>query len=119
MSYLDWNDYRSNLVKGVGRLGKLRPNTAAAMDLLSKPEEGDVLDAKTRELISLAVATTTRCDGCITAHTTAAIQAGATREEVAEALSVAIDLNAGPALVYATRVLDAYDDLEGQTPHGH
>jgi AhpD family alkylhydroperoxidase len=119
MSYQDWAHCRNTLVKGVGRLGKLRPNTAAAMDLLSKPEEDDVLDAKTRELISLAVATTTRCDGCITAHTTAAIQAGATREEVAEALSVAIDLNAGPALVYATRVLDAYDDLEGQTPHGH
>ncbi|MGO3152855.1 MAG: carboxymuconolactone decarboxylase family protein [Galactobacter sp.] len=112
MSFLDWKDYRSNLVRGVGRLGKLRPNVAAAMDLLAKPEEGDALDAKTRELISLAVATTTRCDGCITAHTTAAIAAGATREEVAEALSVAIDLNAGPALVYATRVLDAYDELE-------
>ena len=41
------------------------------------------LDAKTRELISLAVAVTTRSDGCIAAHTKAAIDLGATREEVA------------------------------------
>lgn len=119
MSFLDWGDYRRNLTKGVQRLTKLRPKTMEGMGLLGQSEESDVLDAKTRELISLAVATTTRCDGCITAHTTAAIQAGATREEIAEALSVAIDLNAGPAMVYATRVLDAYDELEPQTPHGH
>jgi AhpD family alkylhydroperoxidase len=66
------------------------------------------LDAKTRELIALAVAVTTRCDGCITVHTDAAIKAGATKEEIAEALGVAVDLNAGAALVYSARVLDAY-----------
>ena len=38
---------------------------------------------KTRELISIAVAITTRCDGCIGVHTDAAIKAGATREEIA------------------------------------
>ena len=41
-------------------------------------------------------------------HTTKAIEAGATREEIAEALSVAIALNAGAALVYSMRVLDAH-----------
>jgi AhpD family alkylhydroperoxidase len=42
------------------------------------------LDAKTRELIALAVAVTSRCDGCITVHTDAAVKNGATREEVAD-----------------------------------
>jgi alkylhydroperoxidase/carboxymuconolactone decarboxylase family protein YurZ len=50
---------------------------------------------------------TSRCDGCITVHTEAAIRQGATREEIAEALGVAITVNAGAALVYSTRVMDA------------
>jgi len=65
-----------------------------------------------RELIALAVAVTTRCDGCISVHTDHAIKAGAT-EGVAEALGVAIALNAGAALVYSARVLDAYAAIDG------
>lgn len=34
---------------------------------------------------------------------------GVTSEEVAEALGVAINMNAGAALVYSTHVLDAFD----------
>ncbi|GAA0708097.1 hypothetical protein GCM10009105_07370 [Dokdonella soli] len=66
------------------------------------------LDEKTRQLIALAVAVTTRCDGCITVHTDAAVKAGASKDEIAEALGVAVALNAGAALVYSARVLDAY-----------
>jgi len=53
------------------------------------------------------VAVTTRCDGCITVHTADAIKHGATREEIAEALGVAVAMNAGAAMVYSARVLDA------------
>jgi alkylhydroperoxidase/carboxymuconolactone decarboxylase family protein YurZ len=50
---------------------------------------------------------TVRCDGCITVHTEAALRHGATKEEIAEALGVAVAVNAGAALVYSTRVMDA------------
>ena len=73
-----------------------------------RQKETDKLGAKMRELIALAVAVTLRCDGCITVHTDAASKQGATREEIAEALGVAIAVNAGAALVYSTRVMDAY-----------
>jgi AhpD family alkylhydroperoxidase len=53
------------------------------------------------------VAVTTRCDGCITVHTGEALKHGATREEIAEALGVAVAMNAGAAMVYSARVLDA------------
>ncbi|MGG8077620.1 carboxymuconolactone decarboxylase family protein [Klebsiella aerogenes] len=69
------------------------------------------LDAKTHELIALAVAVTTRCDGCLSVHAEAAAKHGATREEIAEALGVAITLNTGAALVYSSRALDAFDSL--------
>ena len=41
-------------------------------------------------------------------HTGNAIKAGATKEEIAEALGVAVAMNAGAALVYSARVMDAY-----------
>jgi alkylhydroperoxidase/carboxymuconolactone decarboxylase family protein YurZ len=46
-------------------------------------------------------------------HTDRAIKAAATREEVAEALGVATALNAGAALSYSARVLDAYAAIDG------
>jgi AhpD family alkylhydroperoxidase len=69
------------------------------------------LEPKVHELIALAVAVTTRCDGCIAVHTKAAVEKGASREEIAEALGVAIALNAGAALTYSARVLDAHAAL--------
>jgi alkylhydroperoxidase/carboxymuconolactone decarboxylase family protein YurZ len=50
-----------------------------------------------------------RCDGCIAVHTASARKFGATREEIAEALGVAVAINAGAAVVYSTRALDAFD----------
>lgn len=65
-------------------------------------------------MIALAVAVTTRCDGCIAVHSKKAIELGVSREEIAEALSVAIALNAGAALTYSARVLEAVDSVSQQ-----
>jgi AhpD family alkylhydroperoxidase len=106
---LDWNGYRDQVLATVGELGKMSPDTVRGYRQLSDAgTKKDLLGAKTRELIALAVAVTRQCDGCITIHTDAALKHGATREEIAEALGVAVAINAGAALVYSTRVLDAY-----------
>jgi AhpD family alkylhydroperoxidase len=100
-------------VAGVGGLAKLSPDTVKGYATLSGAgQKTGHLDDKTRELIALAVAISLRCDGCITVHTKAAHELGATKEEVAEALGVAIAVNAGAALVYSTRTLDAYEAVE-------
>lgn len=105
---LNWTEYRKELVGRIGELGKLSPDTLAGYQTLSNAgKKTDVLDAKTRELIALAVSVTTRCDGCITVHSAEALKQGASREEIAEALGVAVALNAGAAMVYSARVLDA------------
>ena len=110
MSMLDWNAYRQQVLSGVGALGKLSPDTVKGyVTLGGAGQKTGRLDAKTRELIALAVAISLRCDGCITVHTEAARKTGATKEEIAEALGVAISVNAGAALVYSTRTLDAFD----------
>jgi AhpD family alkylhydroperoxidase len=106
---LDWNDYQKQLLTRIGEVGKLSPETVRGYQALSNAgAKTGHLDAKTRELIALAVAVTRQCDGCITVHTDAAAKHGATHEEVAEALGVAIAVNAGAALVYSARVMDAF-----------
>jgi AhpD family alkylhydroperoxidase len=105
---LDWLGYRKELMGRIGDIAKLSPDTVKGYQTLSGAgEKTGHLDAKTRELISLAVAVTTRCDGCITVHVGEALKHGATREEIAEALGVAIAMNAGAALVYSARAMDA------------
>ena len=64
----------------------------------------------TARSMPLAVAITTRCDGCIDAHVRKAKVAGATKAEIAEALGVAIALNAGAAFTYALHALDATEE---------
>ena len=113
---LDWTTYRKELSGRIGELGKLSPDTLAGYQTLSKAGDKTAqLDAKTRELIALAVSVTTRCDGCITVHTAEALKKGATREEIAEALGVAVALNAGAAMVYSARTMDAVSAFEAAT----
>jgi AhpD family alkylhydroperoxidase len=109
MHMIDWNTYRQQVVNGVGNIAKLSPETVRGYSAMGGAgQKTGQLDAKTRELIAIAVAVTLRCDGCIAVHTDAAHKLGASKEEVAEALGVAISVNAGAALVFSTRTLDAY-----------
>ena len=111
---LDWDGYREELLTRIADLGRLSPGTVRGYrELGDAGTKTAHLDAKTRELIALAVGVTRQCDGCITTHVHAARKQGATAEEIAEALGVAIAVNAGAALVYSARVMDAV--IAGQT----
>lgn len=110
---LDWKAYQQELMGRIGEIGKLSPDTVRGYQTLAGAgQKTSHLDAKTRELISLAVAVTTRCDGCIAVHANAALKNGASKEEVTEALGVAVAMNAGAAMVYSARALDALDTME-------
>lgn len=108
----DWNAYRDALVQRVGDFATLNPDVMAGLTTVEgAAAKTGHLEPKMHELIALAVAVTTRCDGCISVHTQKAAQYGATREEISEALGVAIALNAGAALVYSARVLETHAQL--------
>lgn len=112
---LDWTGYRTQLKRRVGDLAALVPGTVKGyLALANANTSARHLDGKTRELIALAIAVTTRCDGCIVSHVEAALKHGATREEIAEALGVAVTLNAGAALVYSARVMDAFEAMSAE-----
>ena len=107
---LDWNAYQAELTKSIPEFAKLSPDSLKGYQTLSSANaKSTLLGEKVRQLISVAVAVTTRCDGCITFHTDAALKAGATKQEIAEALGVAMAMNAGAALVYSVRALESVE----------
>lgn len=88
----------------------------AALHAATIAAEGGALQPKTRELIALSIAVTKQCDGCIAAHARGAAQRGATSQEVAEAIGVAILMNGGPATVWGPRAYAAFAEFTTETP---
>jgi len=92
----------------------LVPETNDAFVAFSKCvfNEG-ALDAKTKQLVAVAVAHVTQCPYCIRGHTKQALRAGATREEVMEAIWVAAEMRAGAAVAHSNLALDVINEVEG------
>ncbi|MET3823940.1 MULTISPECIES: carboxymuconolactone decarboxylase family protein [Burkholderia] len=108
----DWNLYREALLQRVGDYAKQSGDVMRGLATIENAAiKTGQLEPKIHELIALAVAVTTRCDGCISVHTKKAVEHGATLAEISEALGVAISLNAGAALTYSARVLEAHAQL--------
>jgi AhpD family alkylhydroperoxidase len=100
----------------IGHLAKELPDVMKSFNSLSRHASGaGALDSKTKELIALAIAVVTHCEDCLIFHTQTALQAGATREEIMETLGVALVMGGGPALMYATHVLEILDQLQAQS----
>ena len=70
------------------------------------------LDVKTKELIALAIAVAVRCDDCIAFHVKAAVEHGATKEEVIETLGMAIYMGGSPSVMYASHALEAFTQFQ-------
>ena len=117
MSMLNWADYRQQLVTTIAEIAKASPDLVKGYRALASARSTQgALDAKTRELVALAVAVTVRCDGCIATHVDLARKRGATAEEITDALGVAVMVNAGATLVYSARTIDAFHADEPAAP---
>jgi AhpD family alkylhydroperoxidase len=105
----DWKAQFANTRKAAATLAEANPKFVQAFQALNAAQGANGhLDAKTRELIAVAVAVTTRCDSCIASHAKLAREAGATEGELSEALGTAIALNAGAAYVFSVRAMEAH-----------
>lgn len=91
----------------------LAPEITEAFRNFSKTvfKEG-ALPVKTKQLIAVAVAHVTQCPYCIHGHTAQAMRAGASKQEVMEAIWVAAEMRAGAA--YAHSAL-AIQEMEART----
>ena len=68
------------------------------------------LESGVKELLALVIAITRECDGCIVAHARGAVRGGVTRQQVGEAIGVAISMNGGPGTVWGPRALRVFDE---------
>lgn len=93
-----------------GALAKAAPQTMTAFRaLMGEASKPGTLSSAIKELVAVAIAVHQGCGDCILFHVANAIHHGASREELAEVLSVAIEMGGGPSAVYAGRALEAYD----------
>jgi AhpD family alkylhydroperoxidase len=101
---------------GLGRrLREAIPGVYAGYGQLHNAAMGDgALTARTKELIALAISVTRECDGCVVAHARGAARRGATAQEVAEAMGVAILMNGGPGTVWGPRAYAAFEEFAGE-----
>ena len=109
-------DRHQELSSGFGRLRSANPEVMAGFAKMHRAAVADgVLSAKVKELIALAISIASHCDGCVAFHTHDAVEAGATRSEVEEAIAVAVLMGGGPAAVYGSDALDALDQFTQQS----
>jgi AhpD family alkylhydroperoxidase len=109
----NYPEHYEHLNELMGRLGRTIPGTMGAFSRLHHATIGDgALSAKEKELISLGIAITVRCDGCIAFHVHDALEAGASRDEIAETIGVAVLMGGGPSVMYGCEALEALEQFE-------
>jgi AhpD family alkylhydroperoxidase len=110
------NDKFRTLTRSVSAgLSTLRTTTPEVMksfgELGRAATSNGVLDAKTKELIALALSVAARCDPCIGFHMQTLVKLGATRQEIDETLGVTTYMGGGPSLMYAANAVAAFDEF--------
>jgi AhpD family alkylhydroperoxidase len=112
METTNWPELTRSLSAELRNLRGGTPDVMKAFASLAQAALADgALDPKTKELIALGISVAIRCDDCIAFHVKAAVDRGATREEVLETLGMAVYMGAGPSAMYASRALGAYSQF--------
>ncbi len=110
--YTNWTEYLDNLSGPLKELRTGAPDVMKGFSAIAQAAlKPNALDGKTKELIAIGISVAARCDDCIGFHVKAALKQGATRAEVLETLGMAIYMGAGPSVMYASHVMDAYDQM--------
>jgi AhpD family alkylhydroperoxidase len=95
------------------KLGQSLPNVMQGFGSMHEAAIADgALDSKTKELIALGIAITVRCDGCISYHVHDALAGGASKEQIAETVGMAILMGGGPSVVYGIEAMQAVEQFE-------
>ena len=106
----DFPQIADQLGQAIGELGKGIPEAMQAFASLARAAKADgALDAKTKELIAVAIAIALRCDGCIAFHVKEVLKLGGSRDELLETIAMAVMMGGGPSTVYGAEALTAYD----------
>lgn len=74
--------------------------------------EGPALSKKTKELLGLVASLVLRCDDCVKYHLGEAREAGNTRDEIMEAMSVGLVVGGTIVIPHLRRAVEYLDDLD-------
>jgi len=100
--------------KDIGKAAKmyaLKPELMQAyLDFDGKVMADGSLNKKTKELIAVACAHVTQCPYCIEGHTKNAKKAGASDDEISEAIFVAVALRAGGSMAHSCIAMAALEE---------
>ena len=114
ISMTDHKKALQNYSRSLGRLSREIPNTMKGFNQLGQAALADgAVSVKNKELIALGIGIASRCEGCIQAHVSKAIEAGATKEEMYETIGVAILMSGGPGTVYGALAYDIIEEFLG------
>ncbi len=109
----EYKEITSEISSYMGELRKLIPDAMLSFSALGRAAlQTNALDEKSKELIAITLGVASHCDGCLGFHAKALARLGATREEVAEALGMAIYMGGGPSVMYAADALRAFDQFK-------
>jgi len=112
MTGKSYPEYYRELQKLAGGLGKEIKGPFSAFAQLHGAALGDgALSRKVKELMALAISITSHCRGCLAYHVRDAMEAGATREEILEAIGLSIFMGGGPSMVYGCEALKALEEF--------
>ncbi len=115
----NWPEYTETLNPPLAALRAGAPDVMKGFSSMARAAlENRALDSKTKELIALGISVAIRCDDCIGFHSEAAAKRGATREEVMEALGMAVYLGGGPSVMYAGHAVEAFDQFSARLTAG-
>jgi AhpD family alkylhydroperoxidase len=104
----------TDLKESLGDLIEEAPELESFVGFVESAEATETIDNKTKELMSLSISVVVRCDHCILWHTDGALDAGATHEEIVDALKVAVVMGGGPAMTYAVEAYRTLEALEAE-----
>jgi AhpD family alkylhydroperoxidase len=111
--YTDWPGTTKELGAKLRNLRGGAPEVMKAFSAIAQAAvASNALNSKTKELIALAISVAIRCDDCIAFHAKAAVEQGASREEVLETLGMAVYMGAGPSVMYASHALEAVTQFQ-------
>lgn len=112
-----FHDLLDDLKEPTRSLSRAIPDAWAGFAHLHQAAMADgALPARTKELMALLVAVVKGCEGCIGYHAKAAARRGATAEEVAETLAVALLMDGGTASTHGPTAWAAFSELSAPVP---
>jgi AhpD family alkylhydroperoxidase len=103
--------YGKKDIEKAAKMYALKPDLMKAfLDLDAKIFAEGAVSAKSKQLIAGACAHITQCPYCIDGHVKAAKKAGATEEEIAEAVFVAVIMRAGGGMAHSCIAMGALEE---------